>query len=158
MAVPIAIPIAVAAFSAYSSYRQTQITNAQKRAQAEMAERNAETALIEGDLAIKASKRIEAESRRQTSQLIGTQRAAMSATGFVVGEGSFGDILEGSTVLGEIDAMTILYEGELTQFRKRREAEALRAQARGLRASQQDPGLAGIAGGLSGAASVGSLF
>ena len=154
MVLPVAVGAAITAYSAYSSYRQTQISNAQKRAQARVAAMNAETAEMEGDLAIKTSVRLESESRRQTSQLIGEQRAAMSATGFAVGEGSFANVIEGSVVLGEMDAAVILYEGELEKFRRQREAASLRAKAKALRDSQQDPAMAGIAGGLSAAASL----
>ena len=154
MPIPIAVGIGVAAFSAYSSYRQAQITNAQKRAQARIAEANAETAELEGELALKAALSLESESRRQTKQLIGTQRAAMSATGFAVGEGSFADIIEVSAVIGELDAAAIMFEGEITQFRKRKEAQSLRAEARNLRRSQVDPGLAGITSGITTGASL----
>ena len=149
MPIPVGLAIAATAYSAYSSYQQTQISNSQKRAQARLAELNAETAELEGDLAIKASLRLESDSRRQTEQLIGTQRAAMSATGFAVGEGSFANIIESSIVLGEMDAAVILYEGELEKFRRQKEAESLRAQAENLRESQGDPLMAGITGGLS---------
>jgi GH24 family phage-related lysozyme (muramidase) len=151
MAIPLAISVPVIAASAYSSYRQAQLTNAQLRAQAATAEANAETALLEGDLALKAAISLESESRLQTEQLIGTQRAAMAATGFAVGEGSFGDILEASAVFGEIDAAVIQYESRLIKYRKEKEAESLRARARALRASQQEPGLAGITGALGAA-------
>jgi hypothetical protein len=153
MAIPVAAGVGIAAFSAYSSYRQTQLTNAQKRAEARTAEINAQTAEIEGDLALQNSIRLEADNRRQTKQLIGAQRAAMSATGFAVGEGSFANIIETSVVMGELDSAVILFEGELAQFRKRKEAQSLRAQARSLKASQQDPLLAGLtSGALTGAA------
>lgn len=154
MPLPLAVGIGVSAYSAYSSYRQTQISNSQKRAQARVASLNAETAELEGDLAIKAALRLESESRRQTEQLIGTQRAAMSATGFAVGEGSFASVIETSIVLGEMDAAVILYEGELEHFRRDKEAQSLRAQAKALKESQQDPLLAGITGGISSAASL----
>lgn len=154
MPVPVALAVAATAYSAYSSYRQTQIGNAQKEAQADVAEINADTAELEGDLALKAAIRLESDSRRNTAQLIGTQRAAMSASGFATGEGSFANILEVSTVLGEMDAATILYEGELTQYKKRKEAESLRQQASALRRSKGDPLKAGLSGGLSTAASL----
>jgi hypothetical protein len=116
---------------------------------------NAETAELEGDLAVKASIRLESESRRQTEQLIGLQRAQMSATGFAVGEGSFANVIEMSAVLGEMDAAVILYEGQLEKFRRQKEAQSLRAQAKTLRESQQDPLLAGITSGIS---TAGGLF
>jgi len=149
MPIPIAIAIAAVAYSAYSSYRQSQLTNAQKRAEARIAEANAETAELEGDLALKTALSLESESRRQTKQLIGAQRAAMSASGFAVGEGSFGDIIESAAVIGELDAAAIMFEGEIAQFRKRKEAQSLRAKAKALRKSQTSPGLAGLGGGLS---------
>lgn len=153
MPVPLVVSGTIVAYSAFSGYRQAQIGNAQKRAQAKIAEINAETAELEGDLALKAAFGIEHESRQQTKQLIGTQRAAMSGTGFAVGEGSFGDILETSAVLGEMDAMVIRFEGDITKFRKQKEARTLRSQARALKASQQDPILAGLGSALGSAAS-----
>ena len=148
MPIPIAIPIAIAAFSAFSSFQQTTITNKQKRAQARVAEMNADLAELEGDLALKNAFLAEAESRRQTKQLIGQQRATMSATGFAVGEGSFADILEVSAVFGEMDVAAIIFEGETIKFRKRLEAKSLRAEAKAIRESRADPGLAGLSGGL----------
>lgn len=149
MPIPIAVVAVAAAYSAFSAYTKSQISNAQKREQARIAEANARTAELEGDLALKAAIGLESDSRRQTAQLIGLQRAAMSASGFAVGVGSFGDLIETSAVLGEMDAAVILFEGELEQFRKRREAESLRVQAANLRRGQSSPGLAGIGGGLS---------
>ena len=158
MAIPLAVPIAITAISAFSSYRGAQASNAQKRANAAIATANAATARLEGDLALKSSFKIAKESRRQTAQLIGTQRAAMASTGFAVGEGSFGDLLEGSAVLGELDVATILFEGELIKFRKEKEARSLEKQAKALKGSQQDPLLAGFTGGLQGGASAFARF
>lgn len=154
MPIPLGLAAAATAYSAYSGYRQAQISNAQKEMQADIAEINADTAELEGDLALKAAIRLESDSRRQTAQLIGTQRAAMTASGFAVGEGSFASIVESSIVLGEMDAAVILYEGEITQYRKRKEAQALRAQASALRRSKQDPLMAGASSALSAAASL----
>ena len=156
MPVPLAIGAAIVVWGAYSGYRQAQLGNAQKRQQAAIAEMNADTAELEGDLALKSGFRLEHESRRQTAQLIGVQRGAMASSGFAVGEGSFGDILEGTAVLGEVDAMVIQYESELIKFRKQREAAGFREQAEGLRESQQDPFLAALGGGLGGASSFAS--
>ena len=152
MAVPI-FAIAMAAYSAYSSYNQAQLSNKQKRMSAEAAELNAETAELEGDLAFKAAFQAQSQSRRQTEQLIGLQRASMSATGFAADTGSFSDIIESTVVMGEIDVATIMFEGELTRFRKRKEAEALREEAKALRKSETSPGLAGLGGALAGFAS-----
>lgn len=154
MPLPIGIAIPVIAYSAYSSYRQAQITNAQKRAEARIAELNAETAELEGELALKMALSLESESRRQTEQLIGMQRAAMSVTGFAVGEGSFANIIESTAVIGELDAAAIMFEGEIAQFRKRKEARSLRFRAKALRKSQVAPGLAGFESALSMGASL----
>jgi len=154
MPIPVVAAVAITAYNAYSSYRQTQISNAQKRAQARIAAMNAETAEMEGDLAIKASIRLESDSRRQTEQLIGMQLAQMSATGFASGEGSFANIIEMSAVLGEMDAASILYEGQLEKFRRQKEAESLRAEAESLMESQQNPLLSGLTGALSTAAAL----
>jgi hypothetical protein len=148
MALPLSIPVAVAAFSAFSSFQQTTITNRQKRAQARVAELNADLALMEGDLALKTAFLAEAESRRRTKQLIGQQRATMAATGFAVGEGSFADIIETSAVLGDMEAAVIIFEGQVIKARKTLEAQSLRAEAKTLRESQADPGLAGLGAGL----------
>lgn len=153
MALPVLI--AYAAYSAYSSYQQARLTNKQKELSAKAAELNAETAELEGNLALKVAILSQSQSRRQTDQLIGLQRATMASTGFAVDTGSFADVLESSIVMGELDAATILFEGELTKFRKFKEAEALRKEAAAIRRSKTNPGLAALGGGLGGLSSLG---
>lgn len=135
-------------FQGYASYRQTQIQNAQLRYRARVAKANASLARQEGDLAVRFAKRLEGQTRRQTDLLLGEERAAMAASGFVVGAGSFGDVLDTTAFLGEIDALTIEFEGEIEKFRKEQEARGFEGEARALRSGQADPGLAFISGFL----------
>lgn len=148
-----AIPalLALSAFQGYTAFRQTQIQNTQLRYRARIAEQNAGIVRQEGNLARTLAFRIEEQSRGQTDQLLGVQRAKMAGSGFVVGEGSFGDILDATAILGEADALAIQYEGELEQFRKEMEALSLEEEARALRRSQADPFLSGLTGVLGSA-------
>jgi hypothetical protein len=136
--------LGLATYQGYAAYRQAQTSNMQTRYRAGIAEKNAAIVRQEGRLARDMALRLEADSRRQTDQLLGVQRAKMGASGFVVGEGSFGDILDATALLGEADALAIQYEGELEEFRKEREARALEAEARALRRAQIAPGMAAL--------------
>lgn len=155
MAIPLIFSLA--AYQGYTAYRQAQLQNTQIRYRARVAEQNAAIVRQEGDLARQVALRLEAGSRRQTDQLLGVQRAKMAGSGFVVGEGSFGDILDATAILGEADALAIQYEGELAQFRKEREARGLEAEARALRRAQISPGLAALTGFL-GSPGVGAVI
>jgi type II secretory pathway component PulJ len=136
--------IALGAIQGFAAFQQTATQNKQLRYRALIARRNAKIARTEGKIARDISRLVSADSRRQTDQLLGFQRSKMAASGFVVGEGSFGDILDTTAVLGEIDALTILYEGELEQFRREQEARALEAESRALKGAQTDPFLSGV--------------
>lgn len=141
----------LSAFQGYTSFRQAQQQNQQLRFQALIAEQNAGIARREGRLAREVAFRVEIDSRRQTEQLLGIQRTKMAASGFVVGEGTFGVLLDETAILGEADALAIQYEGELEQFRKEREAVGLEQRAGALRASTVDPFLVGATGFLGSA-------
>ena len=59
---------------------------------------------------------------REARQLKGTQVAQMAASGFLVGAGSFGQILEDTDYLADEDIDTILRNGERMAFRSELEA------------------------------------
>lgn len=99
-----AIPVAL---SAFSGLMQGQQQAAQAKAQASALRQNA---LYLNNAANDAKVRgaIEADqSRVQTQQLIGTQRAAQAANGGLVNEGSNAIIQQDTAQLGELDALTI---------------------------------------------------
>jgi hypothetical protein len=52
-------------------------------------------------------------SRRDASRKIGAMRAAYGASGIVSNDGSAMDVLESSAAEAELDALTIIYKGEL---------------------------------------------
>lgn len=81
---------------------------------------------------------IESEAARAKGEKVGgAQRAAMGASGAVVGSGSFGEILTDTVVTGERDAQTIRtnalreswgYENEAESFRLKGETAATAGQ------------------------------
>ena len=107
--------IASAGFGVISSISQA-------KSQQKIAERNAQIAeqqalQIEQEAAFEESLK-----RSQTQKLKARQRAAQGASGGPVGEFSNLLVLEESAVLGEIDALTIRYRGDVAAGRARAQA------------------------------------
>lgn len=87
------------------AFKQGQFQN-------EMAQSNAQLARFQADDAINRGNLAEAESRRRTEQLKGSQQSALAANNVVLGEGSALDILQSTAELGELDALTIRNNAE----------------------------------------------
>lgn len=97
-----------AASSAISAAGAIRSGNAQKASadySAKLAQQGAEVELQQ------AGER-EAAQRRQASQVLGAQRAALAQSGGGLG-GSAADIMQQSSTNAELDALTTRYEGEL---------------------------------------------
>lgn len=102
-------------FNAYSSYEQGKYLDKVSKVNAGMSEQAARDALARGE--------IEADDmRKQTRQVIGTQRTGFAANGIDVNTGSAGQIQDDTAALGELDALTILNNAA-------REAYGYRVQA-----------------------------
>lgn len=75
--------------------------------QAQVSQRNKQQADAAATNAIATGSIQEANSRRQTAQLEGTQRATLAGLGQVLGVGTAGKILGDTAQLGEADALNI---------------------------------------------------
>lgn len=102
---------------------------AQNRFQARVAKANQKAAEMEADFATDLAHRKEGEHRQKVRRLRASQRAAQASSGFLVGEGTFGDILEDTALVGEFDALAIRHEGALAAHRARERAKAQGAQS-----------------------------
>lgn len=101
----------------------------QARYQAKVMERNALAAEEDARYAREAAAKKTDEHRKMVARLASTQRAKMASTGFVMGEGTFGDILEDTAVMGEMDALAIQHEGQIAGWQARERAKGYQAQA-----------------------------
>ena len=115
--------------SAFGAYYSAKTAKNNLRFQAQMAEINARTAelgakgqLLRGEREVQASK-------LKTSQLKGSQRASMAANGIDLGEGTAGQVLTTTDVMGEIDANTIAANAISSAWGYRMQAENYRGEA-----------------------------
>lgn len=90
--------------------------------QADLAEYQAQNALVQGE-------REEQRSRLSTANLKSTQRASLAANGVDLGEGSAARVLTSTDYLGEVDAQTIKRNAILNAWGYRTEATMKRASA-----------------------------
>lgn len=124
-----AIALASTAIGVTSSVQQGKSTEAQYKAQANVAKQNAIAAQENADM--KRQEGIE-EARTQrirTLQAIGSQQTAMAANGFDVSSGTNLDIIEDSAAQGELDALTKQYNKETEAVAFERQANNFNNQA-----------------------------
>ena len=146
-----AVAITGAGLQAYSAYRRTQVENRLNEIQAEVANRNAETAEIEGEYIRDAAVKRAKTYRKQVGGFIGTQRVAMGSSGLVVDEGTFEDIVIDTAEQAALDEEAILYEGDVGAWRAKVAAQGYTTQGK-IFSSQADtnPFLAATPGLLQG--------
>ena len=130
-----------AGVAGYGSYQSGQFNQAVAENNAIMAKRQADDAIRRGNLA-------EAQSRRSTDALIGTQKAAMSASNTVVSEGTNLAIREDTRAQGELEALNIRNNAE-------RHAAGLNFDAQNYQAQGKFSALQGKYGLAEGALNVG---
>jgi hypothetical protein len=99
---------------AASAYQGSRTAKAMAEQNAITAEQNAQDALARGEKDAQAV-------RRQGQQVVGAQRAAFSARGLDISEGTPADVIDQTDFFGQSDAAT-------TRTNARREARAYRAQ------------------------------
>ena len=128
-ATAIAVSATASVVGGIGSYQAGQFNQKVAENNAVMAKRHAEDTLRRGALA-------EAEQRKRTDALKGTQKAAAAANNVVVGSGSSLDILEATAEMGELDALTIRTNAE-------REAAGLRFDAQNYQAQGKFSALQG---------------
>lgn len=147
------IPIAI---GAVSGLMQGQQQKAEANSQASALRRNAMYMQNAADDA-KARGIIESDwSRVETQQLIGTQRAAMAASGGVVDQDSNALLQQDAAQLGELDALTISNNAAREAYGYEVDASDKRLTARNLKAQGDKAPMTSMLGGAIGGA--GSSF
>lgn len=104
--------VAGTALGAVGSYQQGKAQQAAYNYQAQVAEQNRQIAL--NNAAMERQSGLE-EARRQriaTLQAVGKQQVSLAANGVDVGYGTSLDIIEDTSMLGELDALMIEYDSE----------------------------------------------
>ena len=99
------LALAVGGLSAVTDFQSQRQAAAVARYNAEVAEQSAASQRQWGEA--EAARAREA-SRRQMARM----RAAQGASGVEVGSGSFGDVLADDAMVGELQALSLLYESE----------------------------------------------
>lgn len=142
--------------TAMGQMQATDSANAQAKYQSQMAANNAATMESEAAYAEETARKNAAEKRRETQTFIGKQRAAEAGTGAVVDSGSFLDVSLDTAERGEMDALALLREGDMTAWRARVQGSNYSAQS-GLYSMSRKSAFAPVAGGLlSGAGQIGA--
>lgn len=111
------VQIAGLVLSAFGAYSAVQAQNIQAKTQAKVAKRNAVVAEQDAAFAREAAAKREDAHRLKVARFRSSQKVKMAFSGFVVGAGSFGDVLEDTAMMGELDALAIRQEGEIEAWR-----------------------------------------
>lgn len=152
--------LATTALAGYSAYTSAQHQKGVANYQAKVAKNNAQSAEWAAQDAERRGKETQIENRRKYAAMQGTQRAALSARGLDVGEGSALAILSDTELFQEIDKGRI---GENAA----REAWAVRNQKTNYLAQSElnsadaraiNPALAGVSAMLNGGTQVASKW
>lgn len=128
--------------------QQAQSTAAANRYNAQVAEMNAAISDRRAKDALERGAKEEQQKRRETQQLLGKQQAAMAANGVDLTFGSPLDVLVDSSVLGELDALTIRTNTYREEYDYRVQAVNQRANA----AMSRSAADSALTGGYLGAA------
>ena len=173
-AITAAVAVIGAATSAYGQIQSSNAQKAQANFQSKMAERNAQIAETNATLAEqegKEAKRIGYENavrkRQEVASVVSAQRAAFSASGAQVDQGSALDLSLDTVEKGELDALALNEQGLQRDYMKRVEAwnlrsggtaQSLQGQMYGRQAASASPWMS--AGGtlLSGLSQAGSNY
>lgn len=142
--VAIASTVFSTAFQMKAASDQADYTSQVARNNATMAEYAAQDAQRRGEL---EAQRVQ----RQTSQLVGAQRAGYAARGLDITDGTPGDVIDQTNFFGSADAATARYNAKLDAYGKRVQAQNYRGQAD---AAQYNGGMAMAGSFLSGAGAV----
>lgn len=117
------IQIIGTALGAYGTYQQGVATAARNKYQARVAKYNAQAAEQEAQFAEQAAAKKAGQQKQKARAVASAQKAAQGASGFVAGSGSFGDILEDTALVGQLDAEAIKHEGALAAYRSREQSK-----------------------------------
>jgi hypothetical protein len=129
------LAVAGTLLSAYGAYQQG-------KAQEDVANYNAKMNELAADQKVQQGASAADQQRAKIRQILGAQRAAVGASGAVVGEGTSGAIFDQTAALGEQDALQIERNAQL-------EAWGLRTGAQGKRFEGALAAAAGRTGAFS---------
>ncbi len=146
----VALTAAGAGVGAYSSIQAGKASEDAAKYNAKIAENNA--AVAARDAAAEA-----AQIRRQNLLRSGKQRAAAGKAGVDL-SGSFEDVFFDTGAQGELEAMSALYAGEVTNRAFESRAIGSRFEGRQARAAGNIGAASSIIGGLGNAASIGARY
>lgn len=117
LAVSLIFAAVAATASGISAYKQQEAANKRNKYQAEVARNNAKIAKYEAAYTKQQAAKKAAEQGITVAKFLGKQRAAMGASGIVVDEGTFLDILLDTTSEGRADQLAIMHEGDIAAWR-----------------------------------------
>ena len=106
-AIGLAASLASTAFGVYGSIQQGKAAEQQANYQAQVSRNNAITSQRQAADAIERGKIEEDQHRKKVQQLLGSQRAGISGSGFDLGDDTSLSILGDTAAMGELDALTI---------------------------------------------------
>lgn len=144
--IALALSATSAAVGAKGAYDQARSAKNIANYNAQLAETQAQDARTRGD---EEASRI----RRQNNQLAGAQRAAFSAKGLDIGDGSVGDALDQTDFFSQVDQSTARQNAAKEAWNLRARKAGYEYEARNAR-----PGQAAVASLLSSAPSVASKW
>lgn len=148
---PVPIMIAGMVMSAMSSYQQSKAQQASMDYQSEVAHNNAITAEYQAQDAVKRGEVAEAEQRRRTSMMKGSQTARLAANGLDISEGSALNILSDTDWMGEQDALTVRDNASREAWGLRQQGQNYQSNSNMFRATAdaQNPLFSAVAGSMA---------
>ncbi len=99
-----------------AAQQQAEAQAASLRYQAQVAKNNQDIANQLADRASKAGESQVAQKRLQTAAVVGNQLASQAASGLDVNQGSAVDVRSSAAEMGELDALTIRSNAEMTSY------------------------------------------
>ena len=151
----LALGLASTAFSAVGAYQHQKAANRQADYNAQIARNNALAAEYEAQYAKESAAEKAKEQKRKTAGIIGSQRAAMGASGVVADEGTFLNLTLDSAEQGKLDELAILHEGDKEAWRAEINADNYTAQSQMYSMSKSSPFMTAAPILMSGAAKTG---
>lgn len=145
-----------AGMSAMGAYNQASAQKATLGYEAAVAQNNATVSDYQAQQALLIGAQQEQQSRLQTAQMFGTQRASMAANGIDLGQGTATDILTTTKHMGEVDALTIRDNAARQAWAAKVQAQNYLNNAAADRASASaiNPTIAGLTSLIGGATGV----
>lgn len=140
-----AMAVGSMAFGAMGAYQQSASAKASMEYQSQVARNNAISAEYQAQDALKRGEVAEAEQRRRTSMMKGSQTARLAANGIDISEGSALQILSDTDWMGEQDALTVRDNASREAWAYRQQGSNAQSNSNMLEASAdaQNPLLSG---------------